>query len=198
MRHMIAGTKLNRDSGHRMALYRNLVTDLLGYERITTTEAKAKQARIFAEKMVTLGKKGTLASRRRAAAFLYDERIVEKVMDVYAARYATRNGGYTRIYKLGTRLGDGAEMVIIEMVDSEGIQIVNPNDDAKATKAKAEAKKAAGKKAADKKVVAKKEAAKDKAIKENTAKKTYAKKEEVKADEAAPKKRLSKKTIKED
>jgi len=194
---MIAGTKLNRDSSHRKALYRNLVTDLLGYERITTTEAKAKQARIFAEKMVTLGKKGTLASRRRAAAFLYDERIVEKVMSVYATRYATRNGGYTRIYKLGTRLGDGAEIVMIEMVDSEGTQIINPNDDAKATKAKSKAKKAADKKIADKKAVAKKEAAKDKAIKENATKKAFTKKEEVKAGETAPKKRVSKKTIKE-
>jgi len=194
---MIAGTKLNRDSGHRKALYRNLVTDLLGYERITTTEAKAKQIRIFAERMVTLGKKGTLASRRRAAAFLYDERAVEKVMGVYATRYATRNGGYTRIYKLGTRLGDGAEMVIIEMVDSEGTQVIQPNDDAKSTKVKAEAKKAADKKAADKKAAARKAAVKDKAIKENTVKKVSAKKTETQTEEVVPKKRIAKKIIKE-
>lgn len=117
MRHSIAGRRLGRPSGHRKALFRNLVTDLLGYEKITTTEAKAKEARIFAEKMITLGKKGDLNARRQALSFILDEKTVEKVFSVLAPKYAERNGGYTRIVKLGPRLGDGAEMVRLELVE---------------------------------------------------------------------------------
>ena len=174
MRHMIAGTKLNRDSDHRMALYRNLVTDLLGYEKITTTEAKARETRIFAEKMITLGKNGTLDARRRVAAFVYDERVVEKVMGIFAERYATRNGGYTRVYKLGARLGDNAQLVVLELVDSEGKKVVNPNDDSKNTKEKGADKKVAAKKAPAK--IASKTIAKED-TKSKTAKKTSEKSE---------------------
>ena len=116
MRHKVAGTKLGRSSGHRRAMYRNLVTDLLGYEKITTTEAKAKEVRSLAEKMITLGKAGDLNSRRQALAFIIDSRVTEKVFNELASRYAERPGGYTRIIKLGPRLGDGAAMVQLELV----------------------------------------------------------------------------------
>jgi len=116
MRHKVAGTKLGRSSGHRRAMYRNLVTDLLGYEKITTTEAKAKEVRSLAEKMITLGKAGDLNSRRQALAFITDNRVTEKVFNELASRYAERPGGYTRIIKLGPRLGDGAAMVKLELV----------------------------------------------------------------------------------
>ncbi len=116
MRHKVAGRKLGRDTGHRRALYRNLVTDLLDYERITTTEAKAKEVRGLAEKMITLGKEGGLNPRRRALSFIIDKKVVEKVFTELAPRYAERPGGYTRITKLGPRLGDGAPMVQLELV----------------------------------------------------------------------------------
>ena len=116
MRHKVAGRKLGRDTSHRRAMYRNLVTDLLGYEKITTTEAKAKEVRGLAEKMITLGKEGGLHSRRRALAFIIDKKVTEKVFTELAPRYAERPGGYTRITKLGPRLGDGAAMVQLELV----------------------------------------------------------------------------------
>ena len=116
MRHQVAGRKLNRASGHRRALFRNLVTDLLGHEKITTTEAKAKEVRGLAEKMITLGKAGNLNSRRQALSFIMSKKVVEKVFNELASRYAQRPGGYTRIIKLGPRLGDGAAMVQLELV----------------------------------------------------------------------------------
>lgn len=97
-------------------MYRNLVTDLLGYEKITTTEAKAKQVRGLAEKMITLGKRGGLHSRRQTLSYVFDKKVAEKVFAELAQRYAERSGGYTRITKLGRRLGDGAAMVQIELV----------------------------------------------------------------------------------
>ncbi len=117
MRHKVAGRKLGRSTAHRRALYRNLVTDLLGYEKIVTTEAKAKEVRGLAEKMITLGKKGGLHSRRQALSFIIDKTVVEKVFDEMAERYAERPGGYTRTVKLGPRLGDGASMVKLELVE---------------------------------------------------------------------------------
>jgi len=116
MRHKVAGRKLGRSSAHRWALYRNLVTDLLNYERITTTEAKAKEIRSLAERMITLGKEGGLHSRRQALSFILDEKVTEKVFTELAPRYAERHGGYTRITKLRPRLGDGAPMSQIELV----------------------------------------------------------------------------------
>lgn len=116
MRHKIAGRKLDRPTGQRRALYRNLVTDLLGYEKIVTTEAKAKEVRGLAEKMITLGKGGGLHHRRQALAFVFDEKVVDKLFDELAARYAERRGGYTRLVKLERRLGDGAPMVQLELV----------------------------------------------------------------------------------
>ena len=117
MRHKVAGRKLGRSSGHRRALYRNLVTDLLGYEKIVTTEAKAKEVRSLAEKMITLGKEGRLHSRRQALSFVIDKKVTEKLFSEIAPRYAERSGGYTRIVKLGPRLGDGAAMVQLELVE---------------------------------------------------------------------------------
>ncbi len=117
MRHKVAGRKFGRPTGHRKAMYRNLVTDLLSYEKITTTEAKAKEVRGLAEKMITLGKEGGLHSRRRALSFIIDKKVTEKVFDKLAPRYAERPGGYTRIIKLGPRLGDGAAMVQLELVE---------------------------------------------------------------------------------
>ena len=99
-----------------MAMFRNLVTDLLRHEQIKTTEAKAKAIRPQAEKMITLGKDGTLAARRQALAYVYDKDVVTKLFDDLSERFADRPGGYTRIIKLGPRLGDGAPQVILELV----------------------------------------------------------------------------------
>jgi large subunit ribosomal protein L17 len=99
-----------------MALFRNLVTDLLRYEKIITTEAKAREVRGFAERMITLGKRGDLHARRRALGFIYDKKIVEKVFDDLAPRFADRPGGYTRMVKLEPRVGDGAKMAQLELV----------------------------------------------------------------------------------
>jgi large subunit ribosomal protein L17 len=117
MRHKVAGRKLDISSGHRKALFRNLVTDLLKYEKITTTEAKAKEVRGLTEKMITLGKQGRLQALRGVLAYLTDEKVSHKLFKELAPRYAQRSGGYTRIIKLGTRLGDGAPLVRLELVD---------------------------------------------------------------------------------
>ncbi len=116
MRHRISGRKLSRPSDHRMLLFRNQVTDLLRYEKITTTEAKAKEVRGLAEKMITLGKEGGLHARRRAQAFILDTKVVDKVFADLGPRYNERPGGYTRITKLGRRLGDGASVARLELV----------------------------------------------------------------------------------
>jgi large subunit ribosomal protein L17 len=97
-------------------MLRNLVTDLLREERITTTDTRAKEARRMAEKMITLGKRGDLHARRQALAYIYDESVVSKLFDEIGPRYAERHGGYTRILKLGPRQGDNAEMVFLELV----------------------------------------------------------------------------------
>ncbi len=116
MRHRVAGRKLSRPTGHRLALYRNLITDLVRYERIRTTEAKAKEIQAQVEKVITLGKRGDLHARRLAAEQLYDGRLVEKLFGDLAERYQDRPGGYTRVIKLGPRLGDAAPRAVIELV----------------------------------------------------------------------------------
>ena len=108
--------KGGKTEGYQKALYRNLVTDLLGYEKIVTTEAKAKRLRPLAEKMITLGKAGNLHSRRQALAYIFDEKVTNKVFSELAQRYVGRAGGYTRIIKLGQRVGDGAPMAQLELV----------------------------------------------------------------------------------
>lgn len=117
MRHRIAGRTLGRETSHRLAMYRNLVTDLLRYEHLSTTQAKAKEVRGFAEKIITLGKRNDLHARRQALAFVSDKKVVAKVFDELAERYSERPGGYTRIIKLGPRLGDAAPMVRLELVE---------------------------------------------------------------------------------
>ena len=116
MRHRVTGRQLGRPSNQRKALFRSLVTELLKHERIRTTLAKAREVRPIAEQMVTLGKAGSLHDRRRAAAFINERQIVGKVFEDLADRYSERNGGYTRITKLGPRKGDAAEMAILELV----------------------------------------------------------------------------------
>lgn len=119
MRHLKQGVKLGRTTSHRKALFRNIVTSLIRYEKIETTLAKAKELRRVADRMVTLGKKGTLSDRRRAAEYVKDKDIVRKLFDAIAKRYAERKGGYTRIYKIGVRRGDAAKMAVIELVDRD-------------------------------------------------------------------------------
>jgi large subunit ribosomal protein L17 len=116
MRHLNAGRKLNRSASHRRALFRNLVTALLERERIKTTDAKAKETRRLAERMITLGKEGTLAARRRALTFVQSRAVVKKLFDDIAPRFKERAGGYTRIIKIGIRHGDAAPVSVLELV----------------------------------------------------------------------------------
>ena len=127
----MAYRKLGRTSAHRKAMLRNLTTDLIVNEKIVTTETRAKEVRKFVEKMITLGKKGYLSSRRRAAAFIFNvvadlkeenddvvvQSALQKLFDDLAPRFAERNGGYTRILKMSERRGDAAKMVVLELVD---------------------------------------------------------------------------------
>ena len=111
--------KLGRKTAHRNLMLRGMVTFLLDNGKIETTLTRAKEVRSMTEKMITLGKKNTLASRRQALAYITKEDVVKKVFDQIAPSYADRNGGYTRIYKLGPRRGDGAEMALIALVQNE-------------------------------------------------------------------------------
>ena len=108
--------KLGVNSAHRRSMLRNLVTDLFKYGRIQTTDCRAKEARREAEKMITLAKRGDLHARRQVAAFVYDDDVVAKLFNEIAPKYEERNGGYTRILKLGPRGGDSAEVVFLELV----------------------------------------------------------------------------------
>jgi large subunit ribosomal protein L17 len=117
MRHLNAGRKLSRNSSHRHALMRNMVTSLIEHGRIRTTDAKAKEVRRWADRMITLGKQGTLAARRRARAFVQTDAAVAKLFAEVAPRFATRAGGYTRIIKLGNRPGDAAPISILELTE---------------------------------------------------------------------------------
>ena len=116
MRHRIRGRKLSRETSHRLALHRNQVSDFLRYGAIVTTEAKAKEVRSLAEKMITLGKSGDLHARRQVLSFVNDKKVTRKLFDELATRNAERPGGYSRMIKLGPRLGDGAPMVKLELV----------------------------------------------------------------------------------
>jgi len=123
MRHQITGRTLGRDSGHRKALFRNLIKQLYTHERIVTTEAKARAVRSDAEKLITKAKRGLaedgnrVHAQRQVVAYLNDKTIAKKVFDDLAPRYEERPGGYTRMIKLGKRRGDAADMVILELVD---------------------------------------------------------------------------------
>jgi large subunit ribosomal protein L17 len=117
VRHHRSGKKLGRDSAHRKALYANLAGSLIEHGRIKTTEAKAKAVRPIAEKMITLGRRGDLAARRQALAYLRSQEVVHSLFADVAPRFADRNGGYLRIVKIGPRPGDGADMAYLEFID---------------------------------------------------------------------------------
>ena len=119
MKHNIKNKKLNKTSSHRKALFMNMANALIKHEQITTTLAKAKELRRFVEKIVTLSKKGNLLSRRKVVSILQDKKMSKKVFDVLSERYKSRNGGYTRIIKLGNRFGDNAPTAVIEFVDRD-------------------------------------------------------------------------------
>ncbi len=119
MRHRKAGRRLNRTSSHRKAMFANMAAALIKHEQIVTTLPKAKELRRVADKLITLGKKGDLTSRRLAAARIRDEAMVKKLFDALAERYKDRSGGYTRVLKAGFRYGDSAPMAVIELVDRD-------------------------------------------------------------------------------
>ena len=137
MRHQVHGKKLNRSSGHRKALYRNLVQSLVEHERITTTLAKAKAVKPVAEQLITRAKKQDLASRRAIIGFLPTSAAADKMYSVLGPRFAQRPGGYTRIVKIGRRQGDGVEMAVLELVELSAPEAKKP------VKAEAKAKSAA-------------------------------------------------------
>ena len=119
MRHKLGGRKLNRTSSHRKALFRNMAAALIKHEQITTTLPKARELRPYVEKLITLAKHGGLSNRRLAHARLLDDAQLVKLFDVLAARYADRNGGYTRVIKAGIRASDAAPLAVIELVDRD-------------------------------------------------------------------------------
>ena len=119
MKHNIKNKKLNKTSSHRKAMFMNMSNALIKHEQITTTLAKAKELKRFVEKIVTLGKKGDLLSRRKSISILQDKKMSKKVFEVFAERYKSRSGGYTRIIKLGNRFGDNAPTAVIEFVDRD-------------------------------------------------------------------------------
>ncbi len=182
MRHLKTGRILGRTTAHRKALFRNMVTALIRRERIRTTLAKAKELRSHVEKTITLGKKGTLHAKRLARKVVVEKEAFSKLFGLLSERYAKRDGGYTRIIKIGHRRGDDAPMAFIELVDREG--------EAPVAKAKAE-KKAAPKKATAKKPEKKAEAKPEKEKK--AVKKTETKKKPVEAKKEDKKKTETKK-----
>ena len=119
MRHRKSGVKLNRTTSHRQAMFRNMVTSLLKYDRITTTDAKAKELRRWADHIVTLAKRGDLHARRLAMSIVREKDVVHKIFEVAPERFGSMNGGYTRIIKVGRRPGDAAPMTVVELVSSD-------------------------------------------------------------------------------
>ncbi len=180
MRHLKSGRILGRTTAHRKALFRNMVTALIRRERIRTTLAKAKELRSHVEKTITLGKKGTLHAKRLARKVVTEKDVFLKLFGPLSERYAQRNGGYTRIIKIGNRLGDNAPMAFIELVDREGEA--------------PEPKPKAGKKAAPKKDTAEKKAEAKPAKEKNAAKKTETKKKPTEAKKGDKKKVEAKKS----
>ena len=139
MRHRKKGRQLGRQTKHRWALFRNLVTSLLDHERIETTGAKAKEIRGFTDRMITLGKEGTLPARRRALAFIRSKAVVSKLFSDVATRFKDRPGGYTRIIKTRRRIGDAAEMVAIELVSRQELATKKKSKDGTASPASTDA-----------------------------------------------------------
>ncbi len=178
MRHRVRSRKLGRTSAHRLALYRNMVTSLLEHERIQTTDAKAREVRRIAERMITLGKRGTLHARRRALRIIRQREVAAKVFDELADRYRDRPGGYTRVLKLGIRSGDAAPVSIVELVEAGDVARPRGEPAEKKTARrrsppkKAPAKKTAPKrKASESKTPAKKKSEKKKPVKKKVASK---------------------------
>jgi large subunit ribosomal protein L17 len=196
MRHQARSRKLGRTSAHRKAMYRNMVTSLLDHERIHTTDAKAKEVRRIAERMITLGKRGGLHARRRALRVIRRREVAAKVFDDLAERYRDRAGGYTRVLKLGIRPGDAAPLSLVELVEPGAPAAKGEPAKKKAAakkKAKAASKEAASKKAkaASKKTPSKKTPAKKTPAKKTSSKKAASKK--TPAKKAASKKTSAKK-----
>lgn len=185
MRHRVRSRKLGRTSAHRLALYRNMVTSLLEHERIQTTDAKAREVRRIAERMITLGKRGTLHARRRALRIIRQREVAAKVFDELADRYRDRPGGYTRVLKIGIRTGDAAPVSIVELVEAG--EVARP-------KAEPAEKKTARRRSAPKKTPAKKTAPKKKA----SGSKTQAKKKPEKKKVASKKGSSGKTRLKRD
>ncbi len=123
MRHKKANAKLNRTAGHRKALYSNVATSLFQHKQVKTTTAKAKAVRKTVDRLITFAKRGTLADRRQVLRTIHDKSIVKNLFDEIAPTYKEREGGYTRVIKLGRRKGDGAEMALLELVGYEGVLI---------------------------------------------------------------------------
>jgi large subunit ribosomal protein L17 len=144
MRHRNSGSKLGRQPAHRRATLRNLVTNVIEHERITTTVTRAKAAKPIVERMITLGKKDTLATRRRAAAFLMTPAATQKLFSDIAPRYSDRAGGYTRIIHAGFRIGDGAHLAILELLGSK-LRKKEKKEDKAAVKEEPEEKEAVAK-----------------------------------------------------
>jgi len=195
MRHRVAGRKFSRHTQHRELMFRNMLVSLLEHERIKTTLAKGKELRSWADKIITLGKRGTLHARRRAFALLRDKTIVKKLFDEIAPKFKDRAGGYTRVYKLGWRQGDAAPLSLVELVT-----FAHPEEKKKSTITKAKEalgkvtskKKEKGEKGKEKVKEKPKEKPKEKAKKEKKEKK--AKKEEKEAPKekkVKPKKKSS-------
>lgn len=207
MRHRVKAGVLGRSSSHRLAMYRNLVTSLLDHERVETTDAKAKGVRSLAERMITLGKRGDLHARRRALRVIRSRTVTAKVFDDLAERFRERPGGYTRVIKVRSRVGDRAPMSIIELVEGAS---TGPGRSAKkkaskagkaaaekaepkrkATRKKADSTKTAAKDPGSKKATAKKASPKKAGSKKSTAKKSTSKK--ATAKKSAAKKKTTKK-----
>lgn len=136
MRHLKAGRQLSRNSAHRWALMRNLITALLREEKIQTTDPKAKELRRWADRVITLGKRGNLHARRQALGIVQDKAVVRKLFDTIAPRFKDRPGGYTRIIKLGIRRGDAAQMALIELVSVEAEKQVRKTSEKRGRRAR--------------------------------------------------------------
>jgi large subunit ribosomal protein L17 len=167
MNHHIAGRKLGRTTDHKLAMLRNLVTSLITHDKLTTTEAKAKELRRIADRMITLGKKGNLAAIRKAAQTVRTKEALGKLFNDLAPLFAGRNGGYTRIIRYKNRHGDHAPMAIIEWTESTAVK----EPEKKAADKKGTEKKAAEKKTVEKKTSAKKSLEKKAAPKKKPAEK---------------------------
>jgi large subunit ribosomal protein L17 len=141
MRHRKAGRKLNRSSSHRLMMLRNMVTSLLEHERIETTEAKAKEVRSLAERLITLGKRGDLHARRQALSVINSKTVTHKLFNDIAPRFAGRNGGYTHIFKTRNRPGDGAALAIVELIPPQVQEVPEKTSKKPAAKKKEKAAK---------------------------------------------------------